>query len=107
VYAIQIVSAIYEEERVFFSGNREWVCGQAEGEVLELAAGTATNLPYYPAGVTLTAIELSPEMTALGRKRADDLGRELDHLAEAGFEVDEVKRSKAGFVELVSARKPA
>ncbi len=180
-------------ERVFFSGNREWVCGQAKGEVVELAAGTARNLPYYPAGVKLTAIELSPEMTALGRKRADDLGREidlrvgdaealdfpdesfdtvvctyglctipnddaavreakrvlrpagrillaehvrspnpvvrtiqraidplahrfggdhllrepLDHLAEAGFEVDEVKRSKAGIVELVSARKPA
>jgi hypothetical protein len=30
----------------------------------------------------------------------------LDHLADDGFEVDEVQRQKAGWVELVSARKP-
>ncbi len=28
-------------ERLLFAGNREWVCERAEGEVLELAAGTA------------------------------------------------------------------
>ena len=38
----------------------------------------------------------------------DHLLREpLEPLADEGFEVGEVKRSKAGFVELVSARKPA
>ena len=37
----------------------------------------------------------------------DHLLREpLDHLADDGFEVDEVTRQKAGWVELVSARKP-
>jgi ubiquinone/menaquinone biosynthesis C-methylase UbiE len=65
-------------ERVLFGGGREWVCSQAEGEVLELAAGTARNLAYYPAGVTITAIELSPEMLTIGRKRAEELGREAD-----------------------------
>ena len=35
-------------ERTLFGGGREWVCSQAEGQVLELAAGTARNLPYYP-----------------------------------------------------------
>jgi hypothetical protein len=30
----------------------------------------------------------------------------LDHLAAEGFGVDEVKRQKTGWVELVSARKP-
>ena len=29
-------------ERLLFTGGREWVCSQAEGEVLELAVGTAT-----------------------------------------------------------------
>jgi ubiquinone/menaquinone biosynthesis C-methylase UbiE/predicted ester cyclase len=180
-------------ERLLFAGNREWVCDRAEGQVLDLAAGTARNLPYYPPDVTLTGIELSPEMAAFGRTRAEDLGREfemvvgdatalpfpdqsfdtvvctyglctipddaaaiseakrvlrpggrillaehvrspnpvvrtiqrvlepfahrlggdhllrepLDHLAEEGFEVDEVKRQKAGWVELVAAHKPA
>lgn len=65
-------------ERLFFSGNREWACSQAEGDVLEIAAGTARNLDQYPEGVRLTGIELSPEMAELGRKRAEDLGRVID-----------------------------
>jgi ubiquinone/menaquinone biosynthesis C-methylase UbiE/predicted ester cyclase len=179
-------------ERLLFAGNREWVCAQARGQVLDIAAGTARNLPYYPSDATLTGIELSPEMAALGRTRAEDLGRQfemvvgdatalpfadqsfdtvvctyglctipddaaavreakrvlrpggrillaehvrspnpiirtiqrvlepvahrlggdhllrepLDHLAAEGFQVDEVKRQKAGWVELVAARKP-
>jgi ubiquinone/menaquinone biosynthesis C-methylase UbiE len=65
-------------ERLLFSGNREWVCSRAEGEVLELAAGTARNLPFYPEGVRVTGVELSPEMAALARERAEDLGRQID-----------------------------
>lgn len=39
---------------------------------------------------------------------ADHLVREpLDYLANVGFEVEEVRRSKAGIVERVRARKPA
>jgi ubiquinone/menaquinone biosynthesis C-methylase UbiE/predicted ester cyclase len=180
-------------ERLLFSGNREWACSQAQGDVLEIAAGTARNLPFYPEGARVTGVELSPEMAALGRKRAEDMGRQidlrvgdaealdfpdesfdtvvctyglctipddaaavreakrvlrpggtfllaehvrspnpvvrtiqraldplahhfggdhllrepLDHLAAEGFEVEEFKRSKAGWVELVSATKPA
>jgi ubiquinone/menaquinone biosynthesis C-methylase UbiE/predicted ester cyclase len=179
-------------ERWLFAGNREWICERARGEILELAAGTARNLSFYPDDVKVTGVELSPEMAELGRRRAADLGLEidmqvgdaeslpfpdqsfdtvvctyglctipddaaavreakrvlrpggrillaehvrspnpvvhtiqrvleplahrmggdhllrepLDHLAAEGFEVDEVKRQKAGWVELVSARKP-
>jgi ubiquinone/menaquinone biosynthesis C-methylase UbiE len=180
-------------ERLLFSGNREWACSRAEGGVLEIAAGTARNLEYYPASVRLTGIELSPEMAELGRRRAQELGREVDlrvgdaealdlpdesfdtvvctyglctipdhraavreakrvlrrggrfllaehvrspnrfvraiqrvidplanrfggdhllreplePLREQGFEIEDVRRSKAGIVELVAARKPA
>jgi ubiquinone/menaquinone biosynthesis C-methylase UbiE len=180
-------------ERLLFKGNREWVCRRAKGEVLEIAAGTARNLRLYPPDAKVTGVELSPEMAALGRRRAEELGREidlrvcdaerldfpgesfdtvvctyglctipddraaireakrvlrpggrlllaehvrspnaivraiqrvldplahrfggdhllrepLDHLMIEGFEIDEVVRLKAGFVELVSARKPA
>jgi ubiquinone/menaquinone biosynthesis C-methylase UbiE len=65
-------------ERLLFGGGREWVCSQARGDVLELAAGTARNLPHYPAGVRLTAIELSPEMLAIARRRAEELGHPVD-----------------------------
>ena len=65
-------------ERILFAGGREWVCRQAHGQVLEIAAGTARNLPYYPADVTLTAVELSEEMLAIARRRADELGRDAD-----------------------------
>jgi ubiquinone/menaquinone biosynthesis C-methylase UbiE len=65
-------------ERLLFEGGREWVCSQAEGEVLELAAGTGRNLPHYPDGVRLTTIELSPEMLAIARRRAAEEGREVD-----------------------------
>jgi ubiquinone/menaquinone biosynthesis C-methylase UbiE len=65
-------------ERILFGGGREWVCSQAEGDVLELAAGTLRNLPHYPDGVSITAVELSPEMLAIGRQRAEELGRDAD-----------------------------
>jgi ubiquinone/menaquinone biosynthesis C-methylase UbiE len=65
-------------ERILFGGGREWVCSRAEGDVLEVAAGTGRNLPHYPQGVRLTAIELSPEMLAIARQRAQDVGRDAD-----------------------------
>jgi ubiquinone/menaquinone biosynthesis C-methylase UbiE len=65
-------------EKVLFGGGRESVCSQARGDVLEIAIGTGRNLPHYPAEVRLTAIELSPEMLSVARKRAADLGREVD-----------------------------
>src|SRR5437879_12731929 len=65
-------------ERILFAGGRAWVCSQAHGEVLELACGTARNLPYYGDDVELTGVELSSEMLAIGRQRAEDLGRAAD-----------------------------
>jgi SAM-dependent methyltransferase len=65
-------------ERVLFAGGREWVCEQAEGEVLEIALGTGRNLPFYDQDVRLTGVELSPAMLAIARRRAEELGREAD-----------------------------
>jgi ubiquinone/menaquinone biosynthesis C-methylase UbiE len=65
-------------ERVLFGGGRERVCSNASGDVLEVAIGTGRNLPYYPADVRLTGVELSDEMLAIARRRAQDLDREVD-----------------------------
>ena len=65
-------------ERVLFGGGREWVCSRARGEVLEIAAGTGRNIPFYAEDVKLTAIELSPAMLEIARGRAETLGREAD-----------------------------
>jgi ubiquinone/menaquinone biosynthesis C-methylase UbiE len=65
-------------ERVLFGEGREWVCSRAEGEVLEIAVGTARNLPFYRDEVRLTGIELSPEMLTIARKRQREVGREAD-----------------------------
>jgi ubiquinone/menaquinone biosynthesis C-methylase UbiE len=65
-------------ERLLFAGGREWVCSQAQGEVLEIAVGTGLNLPHYPDGITLTGIDLSPQMLEIARGRARELRREID-----------------------------
>ncbi|MGH1524939.1 class I SAM-dependent methyltransferase [Leifsonia sp. L25] len=57
-------------EQTMLAGSREWVGARVSGRVLEVAVGTGRNLPYYPAGVELTGIDLSPEMLAIARARA-------------------------------------
>jgi ubiquinone/menaquinone biosynthesis C-methylase UbiE len=65
-------------ERRLFGDGRQWVCGQASGEVLEVAIGTGRNLPYYPQGIRLTGVDFSPAMLQLARRQADRLGRTVD-----------------------------
>lgn len=64
-------------DRHIFKDSRAWVCGQATGEVLEVAVGSGMNLPHYPAGVRLTGVDFSPEMLVLARERAEELGVEV------------------------------
>lgn len=77
-YAPRYDQAMDALDRTLFRGGREWVCQKARGRVLELAVGTGRNLPHYPAGVTLTGVEQSPQMLAIARRRAADLGIEAD-----------------------------
>jgi ubiquinone/menaquinone biosynthesis C-methylase UbiE len=65
-------------DRVLFAGGREWVCSQAEGDVLEIAVGTGRNLRHYSDGVNLTGIEFSPAMLEIARKTAAEVGRAID-----------------------------
>jgi ubiquinone/menaquinone biosynthesis C-methylase UbiE len=53
--------------------RRLW--GLVQGaQVLELGVGTGKNLPFYPPGVSITAIDLTPGMLERARRRATQLG---------------------------------
>lgn len=68
------------ERRVFGEEHRKWACGKASGDTLEVAVGTALNLPHFPEAVRLTGVDLSPEMLALARNRASEIVRQVDLL---------------------------
>lgn len=65
-------------ERMFLGDGRQWVCAQAEGDVLEVAVGTGRNLPFYPPDVRLTGVDFSPAMLARARTTAAESNREID-----------------------------
>lgn len=64
-------------DRHLFGDSREWACSQATGEVLEVAIGTGLNIPFYPASVSVTGIDLSEGMLDLARARASESGRTM------------------------------
>jgi ubiquinone/menaquinone biosynthesis C-methylase UbiE len=68
------------ERRLFGAEHRKWACAQASGDTLEVAVGTALNLPHFPEAVRLTGIDLSPEMLAIARNRASEIGSQVDLL---------------------------
>src|SRR6185437_10074371 len=51
---------------------------RATGDVLEVAVGTGRNLQFYPPTCRLTAIDVSPGMVAIARRRAAELQRRVD-----------------------------
>ncbi|MEB3372215.1 class I SAM-dependent methyltransferase [Saccharopolyspora mangrovi] len=61
-------------DRYLAGDSRQWICGRAGGEVLEVAIGTGLNLPLYPAGTSLTGVEWSPGMLRFAQQRRDELG---------------------------------
>jgi SAM-dependent methyltransferase len=54
-------------ERRLFGDTRQWVCRQAVGDVLEVGVGTGLNLDSYPEDVSITGVDLSPEMGIVER----------------------------------------
>ncbi|MFF1635251.1 class I SAM-dependent methyltransferase [Leifsonia sp. NPDC058248] len=67
-------------ERRLLAGTREWIGRRASGRVLEVAIGTGRNLSHYDRGVSVTGVDLSPEMLAIARRRAAELGRAVELL---------------------------
>src|SRR5207245_10861896 len=59
-------------------GGRRWIGARASRDVLEIGVGTGLNLPFYGADAGVTGVDLSPAMLAQARKRAAELGRDMD-----------------------------
>jgi ubiquinone/menaquinone biosynthesis C-methylase UbiE len=65
-------------ERTFVDDGRSWLVSRARGRVLEIAVGTGIDLPLYSDEVSLTGLDLSPAMLRIAKRRAAELGREVE-----------------------------
>lgn len=66
------------EESLLLARWRRRLLTGASGKVLEIAIGTGVNLPHYPNSCEIIATDLSPGMLYLARKRAKDLGLNVE-----------------------------
>ena len=66
---------------------RRQTAGQTWGEVLEIGGGTGANLPFYPAGVSLTVAEPNPHMARRLRRKAARLGTTVSIVSDVGEEL--------------------
>lgn len=57
---------------------------QASGRVLEVAVGTGKNLRFYPEGCRITALDVSPKMLGIARRRAAHRSLEVTFVLAAG-----------------------
>jgi hypothetical protein len=64
-------------DRVLFGGGRECACSHARRRVADRGRKRAQRA-LLSDGISLTAIEFSPEMLALARARAERIGRKVE-----------------------------
>jgi ubiquinone/menaquinone biosynthesis C-methylase UbiE len=64
-----LMDGLSERLSTRFKRQKLWSLVPA-GQILEIGVGTGKNMPYYPSGARVTAIDLSDKMLAQARKRA-------------------------------------
>jgi ubiquinone/menaquinone biosynthesis C-methylase UbiE len=79
----QRIAPIYDRMEMLAEGGfqpwREHLWSLVKGPtVLEVGAGTGKNMPYYPDGTKVTAIDLTPGMVERARQRAAELDADVD-----------------------------
>jgi ubiquinone/menaquinone biosynthesis C-methylase UbiE len=67
-------------ERLIFRRLRRqlWTKAPTAGSILEVGVGTGVNIGYYPGGACVTAIDLSEQMLARAKQRAERLHAAVD-----------------------------
>ena len=78
---------------------RERTAGQATGKVLELGGGTGANLSFYDTTVELTVAEPNPDMAKRLRRKAAEIGREVQIVPDGA---ENVPFADASFDSVVS-----
>ena len=75
------------EKRVWFDQHilgvarlKKNLLSKANGKILEVACGTGSNIPFFPVGSDITAVDLSPKMLEIARENATKHGLNV-HLA--------------------------
>ncbi len=62
-------------EHLRFTSWRPMIMDRIKGgKALEVGVGTGKNMDYYPGGIEITAVDLSPRMLKRAKKRARRLG---------------------------------
>lgn len=67
-------------EWMMFEKWRQEVSESLKGKVLEIGVGTGKNIPYYPEGAEVTAIDFSGKMLARAKKKAEKTGKTVELL---------------------------
>jgi ubiquinone/menaquinone biosynthesis C-methylase UbiE len=81
----RLFAALYDplskaaEEKLGAETKRE-LLANARGRVLEIGIGTGLSLPHYPAGVEVVGVEPSEPMLRRARRRAEEIGRDVELL---------------------------
>jgi len=57
----------------------------AFGHVLEIAVGTGKNLPFYSVNCRISAVDVTPAMLMIARKRAETLGAKISFAVMDGL----------------------
>ncbi len=72
---------------------RRKTAGRAWGDVLEIGAGTGSNLSFYSSGVRITAVEPNPHMARRLRRKARVLAKDVTIVADVGERLPFADRS--------------
>lgn len=77
------ISNIYDvfEQPMEIMSLKKWrveVIKELSGKVLEVGVGTGKNIPYYPSGIDITAIDFSKMMLAKARVKAELLNKKVE-----------------------------
>lgn len=77
------IAPIYDATELFAERRyRPWrreLWSLARGpRILEIGVGTGKNMPFYPAGAEVTAVDLTPAMLERARRRAARLGLDVE-----------------------------
>ena len=78
---------------------RKKLLSKANGKILDVACGTGLNIPLFPAGSDITAVDLSPNMLSIGRANTTKHGLSANFVV---MDAEDLKFPDGSFDTVVS-----